>query len=322
MSFVKYTSIETLGHAWKQLHRRNISEVKYGSKIKLHGTNGGIRVNIDGTVQAQKRTSDVHVGSDNAGFAAWVETCKQEWFDALPKGLDEPEAIIFGEWAGPGVQKSDAVTMIKEKHFFVFAVQLGDDMISEPEIIRQFVPDLPNVIVLPWFHEPKVISVGDTAKVNEWVDLLNDDVEKIGERDPFIFEKFGVEGVGEGLVITPANVTTREFYSVATFKAKSEAHRVKHSSKAVKTRIEVPASVGDFARDFVTDARCEQAVTEACEGEYERPRMGAFMKWIGNDIQKESVEELAGLGLEWKQVAGAVNKIAANWYLTKCDKIS
>merc|ERR1712146_45913 len=61
-------------------------------------------------------------------------------------------------------------------------------------------------------------------------------------------------------------------------------------------------SARDFAAQMVTPVRCHQGVDEACGGSVEMKRMGAFLKWVGRDVQKEGVAELETAGLEWKDV--------------------
>lgn len=328
--FIKFPSIESFAHAHTFMSRKmDPTPIRYGAKIKLHGTNGGIRINDDGTVVAQSRTRDLTPEDDNYGFARWVEANAASFRinPVIMKGAegapDIEHVTYFGEWAGLGIQQKDAVTQLNQKYFFIFAMQINDLMYTDPDLIEStMAKDCDNVLVLPWhFIFESEIDWINAARTNAMIDVINDQVEKIGEVDPFIRDVFGIEGVGEGLVLVPYTGTEgidRDLYSALTFKAKTEAHRVKSTVKAVSQRMEVPQDVKDFVSMFVTDARCEQALHEACDGIAERARTPNFLKWMGGDVQKESVAELGEAGLDWKQVAGQVNKAAAHWFLLRC----
>lgn len=331
--FVKFPSIESFAHVWKYMTRKmDPQPMFYGAKVKLHGTNGGVRVNADGSVVAQSRSRDLSAEDDNYGFAKWVAQNAHNFRinPQIMQGADGAEDIkhvtYFGEWAGNGIQNKDAVTQLSNKFFFIFAMQINDTIYTDPaQIEGTLSPDSDKVLVLPWhfvFEAP--FDWIDTGTANVLVEVINHHVERIGERDPFIYEVFGIDGPGEGLVLTPFTGTDgidRDLYSALTFKAKSEAHRVKATEKAVSTRMEIPAEATAFVEMFVTDARCQQALTESCDGIAEKPRTSDFLKWLGGDVRKESLTELRESGLEWKQVAAMVNKAAARWFIQRCEAI-
>lgn len=322
MEFVKYPSTESFSHVCRTMARKMFpTPTHYGAKVKLHGTNAGVRMGADGSVRAQSRSRDIVVGDDNYGFAGWLAGCVDAF--SIPSWLVVSEHLtIFGEWAGKGIQNTDAVTQLDRKYFFVFAAQVDDKMLTDPEILQQLVPDLDEIIVLPWhtlMRNP--FDWTNAAELNVAVEEINEAVEEIGKCDPFIKSVFEIEGPGEGLVFMPPtgwNGVPRDTYSELLFKAKTEAHRTKKSGKAATPRMETPQEVFDFVEMFVTEARLKQGLEEACDGIAEKPRTGAFLKWMGQDVQKESVAELEDSGLEWKQVAGMVNKASAQWFLTKC----
>ena len=153
MAFQKFTSIESFAHVYRgQGFYDNKAVVNYAAKIKLHGTNAAVRVTSGGAapaeVIAQSRSRDITPDQDNAGFASWVKSTEESWLTTTAEGA--PDIIFFGEWAGKGIQKTDAVTKLDQKYFFVFAVQVEDKMITTPADIEELIPDLDNVLVLPW----------------------------------------------------------------------------------------------------------------------------------------------------------------------------
>ena len=327
---------------------------------------------------AQSRKRCLDDGSDNAGFAAWVrKDATTRFFAAQREGL-----IVYGEWAGPGVQKGDAVGELKQRIFCIFALaDVGDAaalldpdasraITVEPEAIRERLeadanaPLPEDVFVLPWHADtfeltlgPLKARVGDDAGAGAEaaaakgagdaedeeaaiaadpdlaalaaarkaasaaaLEALNAQVEAIGRRDPWVSATFGVEGTGEGLVLNPVAIDGQPLDTVGAyghfaFKAKAEHHAVKVQARPAQVDTPKAKSARDFAAQMVTPVRCRQGVDEACGGSVEMKRMGAFLKWVGRDVQKEGVAELETAGLEWKDVKRVVNDVAKQWFV-------
>src|SRR5690606_37879921 len=75
-----------------------------------------------------------------------------------------------------------------------------------------------------------------------------------------------------------------------------------------------------FAQTHVSEARLVQGL-QAVFGESAPviEKMGPFLGWIGNDVKKETADELEASGLVWKDVAGPVALIAREWLFKKLD---
>jgi hypothetical protein len=316
--------------------------IRYRAKIKLHGTNAGIRIMPDGNVVAQTRTTDLVDREDNHGFNAWLQSGKDYW-STLAR---DERLVVFGEWAGPGIQKKASVSRIQSKSFFVFAVLFnGESIITDPSLIEKTLgDDIPDrVRILPWHGDEIEIDFSDIPLMEKKLEAINKEIESIDKEDPYIKDTFGVSGPGEGLVYTPINVldesgihfrthfdetaqyktTERESYSEFTFKVKGEKHKVLKDDKAQAAMVDpiVAASIQAFVSMTVTQARLEQALQEACDDDPNVRKMGDFLKWVGTDIQKECVAELEAAGLDWKQVGKAVNKHAKNWLISESNKL-
>lgn len=331
--FKRFTSLESFAHVYRgQDFFDEKATVHYGAKIKLHGTNGAVRISPDGDVTAQSRSADITTAADNAGFARWVEGTSAEWATMAQQAGD---IIVYGEWAGKGIQKYDAVTLLDQKYFFVFGILNvpADTFIVAPVAIEEACPDLDDVVVLPWdtvFTAP--LDYNDAENCQKFTDRLNDDIVEIGESDPFIYGMFGVSGPGEGWVVSPicnafevpteSNTTEIDmhWYRTLTFKVKTVAHSVK-KTKSAPMVIEVPEGVAEFVEMFVTEARCNQGVYEVA-GYADKKFTKDFLKWMGQDVKKESVLELEDAGLEWKDVTKAVSTAAKEWWFEQCQKIS
>jgi len=340
--FVKFPKIPAFKSVcYHQMHEHGSAKVTYGAKIKLHGTNAGIRISVDGNVTAQKRTSDITVDADNAGFAAWVDSCKDKWRAAVRKNgcVSDMTVIVYGEWAGRGVQRGpEAICMLEKKHFFVFGVKARDSYITCPRLIALFVPVLEDVRILPWFFSPEKpemsIDFDKTDTLKAFSELINDAVGTIEVEDPYMKETFQLSGPGEGLVLTPYRINevgkdikyegeadiSLSRMSDFTFKAKVEAHRSQRSKAPVMPISDIPESVREFVQEFVTEARCRQGLKEACGGIAEKVNIPTFSKWVGQDVKEESSLELQEMEFSWKLVSKAVHKAAIGWFLKECAK--
>jgi tRNA-binding EMAP/Myf-like protein len=321
---LKWTSIESLHHIRQEISSN--TNVTYRAKIKLDGTNGGVRIFPDGRIFAQSRTQIITPESDNMGFAAWVDR-HQDYF----RSLKSDRAIaIYGEWCGRGIQKRTAISQLNRQIFAIFAIQYGgcDGMVAQlevrPDAIAKILPKKTQEIeddlfILPFYGEAIALDFGDTEQLKAAAAKLNEMVKTVEAIDPWVRDTFGIEGMGEGLVMYPDTdgLVMREGYTELMFKAKGEKHQVVKTKQPVQIEPEVAASIDEFVELFVTQSRLEQAVTEACQGQYDLPKTGQFLKWLMRDIQKESKAELTAANLTWKQVNKSVATAAKNWYKIK-----
>jgi len=332
VAFVKWASIEQL-HAVRfalQARHDDTSEpwprVTYRAKVKVDGTNAAIHALPSGFV-AQSRTRLLSLADDNYGFAAWAHT-HHAWSCELGARLGR--AVVFGEWCGRGIQKRSAISRIDRAIFAVFAIQLGDPtrdtarLVVEPERLAAMLPDHPDVFVLPWYGEAIELDFSDPEHLREQAKLVDAMVAKVEALDPWVAEILGVEGIGEGVVLYPVDGVPseegsfdRDRYVSLMFKAKGEEHRVNRQSRAAQIEPEVARSVAEFVALMVTPARLEQGLEQVAAGGADLERMGEFLQWVGQDVQKESVAELAAAGLTWKQVASAIGKTARQWLIAK-----
>ena len=311
-------------------------EETYRAKIKLHGTNAGVMITPDGEVYAQTRKRIITPDNDHMGFAKWVEE-HAEYFSRL--NGSEDTIVVYGEWCGKGIQNGVSICQTPKKQLAVFAIRTiaADAVIYDPGQINFILgteqilllnedkekvtvyppkdnrPD--NIYVLPWYGEEHYVDFTSGDSLVEFSQALNQMVEEVEKEDPWVKETFGIEGTGEGIVCYPLNTPNYEQFSQLIFKAKGEKHKqVTKVTKPVQIDPVVAESTQDFVDAYVTENRMLQAVTEACEGEYDIRHTGKFLKWMGNDVQREGAETLEDSGLDWKMVAKHCNSAAATWY--------
>lgn len=320
MDFVGFPSIEGFHYVVKN-GDYNKPVYNYRGKIKLHGTNAGVRLK-DNEIAAQSRSQIITTTSDNAGFARWVDANK-----AYFASLQLANHTIFGEWCGKGIMKGTALNQLPNKIFAVFAVQIGvgDDalMVVNPEKIEQLLGVLPaDMYVLPWCCDSFTVDFGKRVNMQETADALSKFVEVIEPVDPWVKSTFGVEGICEGAVYYPSDSEPikRVVFEHFAFKAKGEKHAVIKTREIVQIAPEVAASIDGFVSMFVTEARLEQGLA-AIGGDADMKNTGAFLKWFGQDVVKESVAELEAAGLTWEQVQKDVQSTARNWFKEKATAI-
>lgn len=332
MAVIAWTEIEGFHNARKYTTAmpeilNGQSKVIYRAKVKLHGMNHAVQVHNDGAIVCQSRTTELTVKDDNAGFAKFILENKEPWHEAIGY-------TIYGEWVGPGIQKSVALADLPKKVFAVFGARLiGDDtsLIVDPDELRKLVYGIPDVYVIPWHHtmmgetllttrfeidwsqsDEEVTKI--TTQINQWVA----DVE---QEDPWVKANFGIKGIGEGLVFYPVSKAHLGYANFAnlTFKAKGEAHKNIKTAKPAQVNAEAAASVDAFVAMVLTDARLEQGATATAltPGVYSKAQTGKFVSWITTDVQKEAQDELAASNLTWAQVQKPLSEKARQWFLAK-----
>lgn len=302
-------------------------------KNKMHGTSCAIRIEPDGSVHAQSKTQDLTPQDDYKGFAAWLEPQKEIWSSLR---ADKP-ITIYGEWAGPRIAKGTAIQRTDQIRFFVFLIGYGavadprregttiaEWVITCPKAITNMMPadiDQDRVRVLPYedtlyeFDFASEYALGHTLKeLNHKVDLLE-------ARDPYVARTFGVEGPGEGYVLTPyadefGQLSGNDFSRLA-FKAKTEKHRVQKQKKPAAPREPLPNDAIEFLDTFVTEARLDQAIEEAADGKADRKATGAIIAWMTADIEKEGQPEIQALAIPFSRLKGDISKATREMFFNR-----
>jgi hypothetical protein len=307
-----------------------IERVAYRGRVKLHGSNAAIVCHPDGLC-AQSRNREITPDDDNLGFATFayaketvavIRELEAELREATKLEREQPLAL-FGEWIGPGVQKGVGVAQLPARQWVLFAIATPGE---EEEHKRYF--DLPSLGER--FAKLGIHSIADGPQWSIELDfghraaleLASDAIEEatamVDARCPWA-ARFGVEGVGEGLVWQPLGQHFGD--SELFFKSKGDRHQVaarkpKTERKGSLLDPEQLASVEAFVAYAVTGPRLAQGLDYLREQglAVEMRSLGPYLKWLAADILRECAAELEVSGLEWKQVAKPVNEAAKTWF--------
>lgn len=308
--------------------------VRYQAKVKLHGTNAAIQLECGKEPVCQSRDSILTPTKDNMGFAAWAEENKlalKEISDGLGEGQ---RLVVFGEWAGPKIQRSTAVSQIPNRIFAVFAIRIywGDHeiFVSDPRHISlylkhsQYKQSCPSLHVLPWYKDEEYNISWDASieDLQSEIDRINAEVALVEACDPWVKSVFGIEGIGEGLVFYPRNPTLNDYshFESFGFKAKGAEHQVVAHSKPVQADATKSDGATEYAKLVCTISRMRQGAGAVSQsGEISMKYIGAFLKWLAVDLEKETGAEIEASGCNKKVAISTAQKYAKVWYLEQIE---
>jgi len=309
---------------------------------KVHGTNASIVLLPDGEMYAQSRNRTITPGKDNAGFAAWVElnkeTILEEVFLGIPDGMT---AIIWGEWAGPGVNK-DAVGIaeLETKMFFPFAAgvinldgELEELMTqnTEPDLWKVFVEEIvetwentdeENVraqefkcFPLPRIVQPMSMEI-DFNSPQEVQNELIRITEEIEKECP-VSKVFGIKGTGEGMVWSSTYKG-----EVIRFKVKGEEHSVTKVKTLAPVDEVMLESIKEFCDYAVTENRVKQAITDQFGIAVPTKKdTGTIVNWVKNDVFAEEMTAILENGMDPGKLAGPIQARARQIFFKILDSV-
>ena len=286
--------------------------IKFKGSVKLHGTNAGVCYNSVDGMWAQSRENIITPQNDNAGFAFFVETNKEVFmnlFDQVKKRYDIDTNIytiaLYGEWAGKGIQSGVAISQI-DKSLFIFGLKIakpGDESFTAYWLDSAFLESPENRIYNIEKFETYEIDIDFNApqlQQNVLAEITNN-----VEKECPVGKSFGVSGVGEGVV------WIAEYGGINhRFKVKGEKHSVSKVKTLAAVDTEKINSAIEFTNYAVTENRFNQAIEKVfgSENKMDVKKLGDFIKWMVNDIQKEELDTMAANNLEPKDV----NKYISN----------
>jgi hypothetical protein len=304
--------------------------IKFHGTVKSHGTNAGVVFAPDGEYHIQSRKNVINLKKDNAGFAMFAEQhiesfkkFNKDIREANPELVDETLAF-FGEWAGQGIQKGVAISEIP-KFFIMFAVKVKAKVKAEngEEVGTYLTKDKWEMFK---DEDSRIFNVNDFPSYDIEIDFKNpqlqvntitDLVDQVETECP-IGKRFGVKGVGEGIVWVGHSDNGTRY----VFKTKGEKHSATKVKVLVPVDIEKVKGIQEFVDYALTENRLNQGIEQvftSTSTEVSNKGTGNFLKWIVNDIIDEETETLVASGLEVKDVNKVLSKSARDWFFKYID---
>ena len=284
--------------------------VVFKGTVKIHGSNGSVAYSLDtDELTPQGRNRILTIDHDNFGFACYVkkhEEFYKEFLADVCRKNDIDSVVIFGEWAGQGIQNKVAVSELS-KRFIIF------DMYNEVKGYMD-VKDLDGGDI---FH-----NIYDYTQYSIEVDLRYpalsfDEMMKltleVEECCPY-GKAHGVDSIGEGIVWK---------YKEHTLKTKGAKHSGSSGGSKIPSIDPIKAqSVKDFIDQVVTEDRLNQCwdVVSSDNGELTMKNISDLMRWIFTDIMDEEGDALAHNDLCKKDVSGAIANTARPWFINKINQ--
>ena len=265
MTFRAFPHIGQLRHLCKTLNHDEAlhpTEVMtYRGTVKLHGTNAAVLQSAPGeSIMMQSRNRLIDKSCDNFGFAVFVEQRAEVFMKIFQKIRDTTEAEgsihLFGEFAGQGVQKNVAVSMVP-KFYCIFAVAL-DGSYQDLQRFGSLGQPLHRIHdVLDFGTWSLELHRGQPEQSLAEVEAITSQVASICPVGSY----FGIEGPGEGVVwqcLTALSETS------LWFKSKGEDFVVSPAKLTTLTGSS-KSDAETFAKAVMTKQRLKQAKNECTE---------------------------------------------------------
>lgn len=302
--------------------------------VKLHGTNAAVSYNKIGGLWAQSRENIITVENDNAGFAFFVESKKEEFQKLIAEvittnNLDSETntVTIYGEWCGGNIQKGVGITNLP-KSFFIFGVKITPHTETEEELktkpaywvdynyLRATDCGIYNILDYQTFSIDVDFNMPQLVQ-NQLLELTTG-----VENECPVAKAFGFSGIGEGIVWS-----TEVNGVVHRFKTKGDKHAGKSKVKTLKPVDDVKLNKIITVVNQVTPSwRMDQMLTETFDlingGEIDVKQLGAYIKAVINDIIKEEIDILNENGLEPKDIAKYVSETSRKYFFQRLNEVT
>lgn len=334
MTFKRYPSTEQFRNTvssvkqWAEKRGNPVPVLTFYGTVKVHGTNGGVGYDeATDTIWAQSRERVLTLGADNAGFAAYVfqhEEAFKQFFREIT--IEGETVIMYGEWAGPGVQSGVGVSQLKEKMFFPFQLHygVGEEVMKVParaysSTIAKMIPRAVEISTFGLYE----ITIDFNAP-HEVQNKLVEMTEAVENECP-VAKAFGIDnGVGEGIVWSrylPGDGACLQF------KVKGEKHstsRVKTVAVLSEADLERLKSIGTFVESVLPEARLQQGLDKLRETglAIEMRSIGEYLKWIGQDVLREEGDIITAAGIERKELMPKVTAKAKAYFMEAMKEVA
>lgn len=299
--------------------------IPYFGTVKLHGTNGSIVFYSEDEIVYQSKERVLELGQDNNGFMARMIHIDHSRLLDQVRYICETRGVPFsfpvevaGEWAGRGIQKGVAISEV-DPFFAIFRIAVGRD---EHNSMNWLPPAFLLGLTMP--PEDRVFNILEFGFWVSGIDFSQPDmstnylveVTNSVEAECPAGKKFGISGVGEGVVWSPMAPELAKD-SGLWFKVKGEKHSVSKVKTLAAVDPERLESIQKFVEYAVTENRLLQGLDEVGK---DIKKVGEFIGWVSRDVIKEEGDVLAHNNLVMKDVGKFVSNKARSWYMTKLNE--
>jgi len=323
----KFTSIEQFRHVVKNVreHFNRISSphliptLTFIGTVKLHGTNAGVR-RFHGKFQPQSREQILDVTADNYNFAKFIATLNQDdlnhLFDQIGTEKDD-DITIYGEWCGPGIQDTVAISQLPRRQWVIFAAKRNGEYVSQMNKLDTSRLEVNGVYTIHRIN-PFVVEVNFKTPEQSVAEFVKYTAQ-VEEECPWA-KSFGISGLGEGIVWT---CLERPTDSDLWFKTKGTLHSKSKVKTVAPVDVERVESIRACVELILPEGRLKQGLDVLLNQqklEQTAQNFGVFMKWVAGDILKEESDTITENGFEWKEVVKEVNNKCREWYFSMMNK--
>lgn len=307
----KFSHLDEAGNPVFGEPRLKNSTITFTGTVKVHGANASIVVDANGEIYLQSRNNAFALDGelDLNGLKAFVNANKERIIKMLnehkPNLQPNQFYVVFGEWAGPRIQKGVGVSKLDTKKFFIFNTMLFTKGAEIEDDTKQYIvnPDIAaNDIGIHNIYEfgtkEVVIDFEDQSSISNAAKAMTEFTEQVEQECP-VAKAFGISGTGEGLVWLSTPLILDVNSKPIAFKTKGLKHK-ETKGKVVEVDEAKMAKASDFVEYACTENRLTHCIEEVLEGSLDIKLTGKVIGWVTNDIIKEEKGALEANGLSEK----------------------
>lgn len=316
---VKFESVGQFRNFIKTMQYLGLRKSNLIGTVKIHGTNSSVGLDLkDNSLFCQSRNRVLSLDDDNYDFVKYIEDNKSEFLKIFNeiKNKNNTEnydsIIIYGEWAGKGIQNKVAVSEL-DRFFAPFSIRgINKDTIDILDVKLEINESIR-------FYPIETFGIYNVELDLDNVHLAQQEIKNITiaiENECPVGKYFGISGIGEGVVFTDETRT----YS---FKSKGEKHSVSKVKTIANVDVEKIKKIQDFIDYAVTENRLNQGIEYLKEmnKELDISSIGDFLRWLANDILKEEQDVITenGLDNDLKSIMKSTSNKGRKWFMDKIN---
>lgn len=297
MMFKKYNSIENIDNA------KLVDKVRYEgfadpsvqwiAQEKIHGANFSFM--YDGkTLKCAKRSGDIKETESFFGYEIILAQYKKSVLDAwdilVERFKDVEEINIFGEFAGPGIQKE---VDYEHKDFYAFDILVNGHYIDK-EIVNETCK-LARIKLAPIIRYGSFDELCNMERAfDTLVPKYNEMLKKNTDAFDFIFgeQEEGEDNISEGYVISPVVPAYLTNGNRVIFKCKNAKFKEKGKIREVKPVKELSESdmmFVELATAYITEQRLSNVISHI--GEIGPKDFGKVMGLMSKDVYEDMTKD-------------------------------